>query len=61
MRVPLGMGIVIPAHRILEVLDMEELVQARKALHDAQAASNAATMDSGLVAYLSVAIFCKGC
>jgi uncharacterized protein (UPF0248 family) len=33
MRVSLGMGIVIPAHRILEVLDMEELVQARKALH----------------------------
>jgi hypothetical protein len=50
MTVPLGMGIVIPAHHISEVLHMEEFVQARKRLHNARAASNFATMDSGLPA-----------
>jgi hypothetical protein len=46
-RVPVGMGIVIPAMQIVEVLNSEPLRQMREQAKAEEAAENAASMDHG--------------
>jgi hypothetical protein len=45
-RVPIGMGIVVPAYRIAETLNQPELVMARQKEYEQRANEEAATMDS---------------
>jgi hypothetical protein len=47
-RVSVGMGIVVPAQRIKEVLDLEESVNIRKEVKARHAARNAASPDSAI-------------
>lgn len=49
-RVPIGMGIVIPAAKIFEVLDMPKLKKMRKKVIDQKERNRAATTDDGFSA-----------
>ncbi len=46
--IPAGMGVVVPAERILEVLDLPELKQMREKFERLQPERSAATLDSAL-------------
>ncbi len=48
MRVPVGMGVVVPAEKILEVLSMPKLKDRRAASEDQDRESRAATLDDAL-------------
>lgn len=46
VRVPVGMGVTIPAERIIDVLNCDALRQQREKAKDEEATANAASMDS---------------
>jgi hypothetical protein len=55
VRVPVGMGIVVPAHRILEVLEMPIVKAAREKATNDRAASSSARLDAAFPAQESTA------
>lgn len=48
VRVPVGMGVVVPADRIMEILEMPKFVKKRDKVRKISKEQNAATLDSAL-------------